>query len=162
MTSNTTRPPRGTLLAIAHDLAARPDGLTADQYAAATHYTTRQACVRLHTASTRPGTKLFAASGVSPARYFSTPDAAATWAGNARRTGGAKTAQVLTKKIGPPALTNYTAGPSKAAPALRHEPIITSDTKVTIDDRVRPTARWQAQPSQPAPGFSTLGIGRYL
>ena len=62
----------------------------------------------------------------------------------------------------PVVLTNYTAGPSKVAPSIKREPIITADTKMTIDDRVHPVARWQMQPSQPTPGFSGMGIGRYL
>lgn len=159
--TNDTRPARGALLALAHEMAARPDGLTPDQYAEATHYTTRQAGMRLHTASTRPNTKLFPARGASPVRFFSTPEAANAWVGKQKRA-SAKAAQVMAKKPGPVALTNYTAGPSKVAPAIKHGPIITSGTKVTIDDRVHLVARWQAQPSQPAPGFSTLGIGRYL
>ena len=57
---------------------------------------------------------------------------------------------------------SYTAGPSKVAPAIKREPIITADTKMTIDDRVHPVARWQMQPSQPTPGFRGMGIGRYL
>lgn len=74
----------------------------------------------------------------------------------------AKTAQVLTKKLGPPALTNYTAGASKMAPKIKDGPVDYSRAKMTIDDRVHPVARWQTQPSQPAPGFSAAGIGRYL
>ena len=58
--------------------------------------------------------------------------------------------------------TVYTAGGSKIAPAVRGAPIITSDTKITIVPRPDVCARWQAQPSQPAAGFATMGIGRYL
>jgi len=57
---------------------------------------------------------------------------------------------------------SFTAGPSKVAPAIKDVPIDYSRAVYNIDDKVRPTARWQMQPSQPTPGFSGMGIGRYL
>lgn len=67
-------------------------------------------------------------------------------------------------RVAPSALpgSSYTAGASKMAPHIKGEPIITSDTIITEVPCRYLSARWQAQPSQPAPGFSTLGIGRYL
>ncbi len=56
----------------------------------------------------------------------------------------------------------YTAGSSKTAPKIKDGPVDYSQAVYTIDDKVRPTARWQMQASQPAPGFSGMGIGRYL
>ena len=55
----------------------------------------------------------------------------------------------------------YTAGASKFA-LPRGEPIITSNTKVTIALTPEVYARWQSQPNQPPPGFAGMGIGRYL
>lgn len=70
-------------------------------------------------------------------------------------------APMLQKKAGPVALITYTAGSSKVAPKLDNGPIDYSRAKYTIDDKQRPVARWQMQPSAPAE-FSPLGIGRYL
>ena len=67
-------------------------------------------------------------------------------------------------RVAPDALPGsvYAAGASKMAPRIKGEPIITADTIITEVPSSYLSARWQAQPSQPAPGFSTLGIGRYL
>jgi hypothetical protein len=66
------------------------------------------------------------------------------------------------QKLAPVIQRSFTAGPSRIAPAIKDVPVDFSRAVYTIDDKVRPTARWQMQPSQPTPGFSTLGVGRYL
>ena len=70
-------------------------------------------------------------------------------------------AWIVSHRPGPETAASYTAGPSNFA-APGGTPIVTPNTTTTVAPCPDVCARWQAQPSQPAPGFVAMGIGRYL
>lgn len=97
-------------------------------------------------------------------RFFSSTSDRDEWLVTSRATANprqtAKVIPIIAKR--PLPHENYTAGASRVAPATKGQPIITAKTIFTIIPCRSMCARYQAQPSQPIFGFTSMGIGRYL